>query len=61
MAEDVAVPFSRRRIVVPVAVGGDQHEAWQRMLDNGVLVRDVGLPRRQVAFMGYWREGKQSD
>lgn len=25
-------------------VGGDQHEAWQRMLDNGVLVRDVGLP-----------------
>jgi histidinol-phosphate aminotransferase len=24
-------------------VGGDQHRAWQRMLDNGVLVRDVGL------------------
>jgi histidinol-phosphate aminotransferase len=25
-------------------VGGDQKIAWQRMLDNGVLVRDVGLP-----------------
>jgi histidinol-phosphate aminotransferase len=25
-------------------VGGDQRGAWQRMLDNGVLVRDVGLP-----------------
>ncbi len=25
-------------------VGGDQKTAWQRMLDNGVLVRDVGLP-----------------
>ena len=25
-------------------VGGDQRIAWQRMLDNGVLVRDVGLP-----------------
>jgi histidinol-phosphate aminotransferase len=23
---------------------GDQRIAWQRMLDNGVLVRDVGLP-----------------
>jgi NADPH-dependent ferric siderophore reductase len=22
-----------------------------------LLVRDVGLPRRQVAFMGYWRQG----
>jgi histidinol-phosphate aminotransferase len=26
------------------SVGGDQKIAWQRMLDNGVLVRDVGLP-----------------
>jgi histidinol-phosphate aminotransferase len=26
------------------AVGGDQRVAWRRMLDNGVLVRDVGLP-----------------
>ena len=25
-------------------VGGDQAVAWRRMLDNGVLVRDVGLP-----------------
>jgi histidinol-phosphate aminotransferase len=25
-------------------VGGDQRTAWQHMLDNGVLVRDVGLP-----------------
>ncbi|MFG1608146.1 histidinol-phosphate transaminase [Actinoplanes sp. NPDC049265] len=25
-------------------VGGDQRVAWQQMLDNGVLVRDVGLP-----------------
>jgi histidinol-phosphate aminotransferase len=25
-------------------VGGDQHAAWQRLLDRGVLVRDVGLP-----------------
>ena len=25
-------------------VGGDQRVAWQHMLDNGVLVRDVGLP-----------------
>jgi histidinol-phosphate aminotransferase len=25
-------------------VGGDQHVTWQRLLDNGVLVRDVGLP-----------------
>ncbi|HEU4349968.1 MAG TPA: histidinol-phosphate transaminase [Actinoplanes sp.] len=25
-------------------VGGDQRIPWQRMLDNGVLVRDVGLP-----------------
>jgi len=25
-------------------VGGDQRIAWQHMLDNGVLVRDVGLP-----------------
>jgi histidinol-phosphate aminotransferase len=24
-------------------VGDDQHAAWQRMLDHGVLVRDVGL------------------
>jgi histidinol-phosphate aminotransferase len=24
-------------------VGGDQHAAWQRLLDRGVLVRDVGL------------------
>ena len=26
------------------AVGGDQRIAWQRLLDRGVLVRDVGLP-----------------
>jgi histidinol-phosphate aminotransferase len=25
-------------------VGGDQRIAWRQMLDNGVLVRDVGLP-----------------
>ncbi|GLY93497.1 histidinol-phosphate transaminase [Actinoplanes sp. NBRC 103695] len=25
-------------------VGGDQRLAWRHMLDNGVLVRDVGLP-----------------
>jgi histidinol-phosphate aminotransferase len=25
-------------------VGGDQRIAWQRLLDRGVLVRDVGLP-----------------
>jgi histidinol-phosphate aminotransferase len=25
-------------------VGGDQHVAWQSLLDKGVLVRDVGLP-----------------
>jgi histidinol-phosphate aminotransferase len=25
-------------------VGGDQHVAWQKLLDRGVLVRDVGLP-----------------
>jgi histidinol-phosphate aminotransferase len=25
-------------------VGGDQRIAWQRLLDEGVLVRDVGLP-----------------
>jgi histidinol-phosphate aminotransferase len=25
-------------------VGGDQRVAWQRLLDQGVLVRDVGLP-----------------
>jgi histidinol-phosphate aminotransferase len=25
-------------------VGGDQKIAWQRLLDQGVLVRDVGLP-----------------
>ncbi len=25
-------------------VGGDQKTAWQRLLDQGVLVRDVGLP-----------------
>ncbi len=25
-------------------VGGDQRAAWQRLLDHGVLVRDVGLP-----------------
>ncbi len=25
-------------------VGGDQAVAWRHMLDNGVLVRDVGLP-----------------
>ena len=25
-------------------VGGDQRIAWQRLLDQGVLVRDVGLP-----------------
>jgi histidinol-phosphate aminotransferase len=24
-------------------VGGDQHQVWQRLLDRGVLVRDVGL------------------
>jgi histidinol-phosphate aminotransferase len=24
-------------------VGGDQQVAWQRLLDKGVLVRDVGL------------------
>jgi NADPH-dependent ferric siderophore reductase len=22
------------------------------------LVRDVGIDRKQVAFMGYWRKGK---
>jgi NADPH-dependent ferric siderophore reductase len=22
------------------------------------LVRDVGIDRKQVAFMGYWRQGK---
>ena len=22
-----------------------------------ILVTDVGMPRRQVAFMGYWRHG----
>ena len=26
------------------AVGGDQKVAWQRLLDRGVLIRDVGLP-----------------
>jgi histidinol-phosphate aminotransferase len=26
------------------AVGGDQREHWQRLVDAGVLVRDVGLP-----------------
>ncbi|MCM4081486.1 histidinol-phosphate transaminase [Paractinoplanes hotanensis] len=25
-------------------VGGDQKVAWQRLLDRGVLIRDVGLP-----------------
>jgi histidinol-phosphate aminotransferase len=25
-------------------VGGDQKIAWQRLLDRGVLIRDVGLP-----------------
>ncbi|MGK5684560.1 histidinol-phosphate transaminase [Actinoplanes sp. URMC 104] len=25
-------------------VGGDQRVAWQRLLDRGVLIRDVGLP-----------------
>jgi len=25
-------------------VGGDQRAAWQKLLDRGVLVRDVGLP-----------------
>jgi histidinol-phosphate aminotransferase len=25
-------------------VGGDQAVAWRHLLDNGVLVRDVGLP-----------------
>jgi histidinol-phosphate aminotransferase len=25
-------------------VGGDQKIAWQRLLDHGVLIRDVGLP-----------------
>ncbi|WP_104524705.1 siderophore-interacting protein [Blastococcus atacamensis] len=25
------------------------------------LVRDVGIDRRSVAFMGYWREGRDSD
>ncbi|RBY94532.1 siderophore-interacting protein [Blastococcus sp. TBT05-19] len=25
------------------------------------LVRDVGVDRRSVAFMGYWREGRDSD
>ena len=25
-------------------VGGDQRIAWQQLLDQGVLVRDVGLP-----------------
>jgi NADPH-dependent ferric siderophore reductase len=25
------------------------------------LVREVGLPRTSVAFMGYWREGRESD
>jgi histidinol-phosphate aminotransferase len=43
-------------------VGGDQRVAWQRMLDNGVLVRDVGLsgwlrvtagtPAETDAFLG---------
>jgi histidinol-phosphate aminotransferase len=23
---------------------GDQHATWQKLLDRGVLVRDVGLP-----------------
>ncbi len=25
------------------------------------LVQEVGLPRTAVAFMGYWREGRESD
>jgi histidinol-phosphate aminotransferase len=43
-------------------VGGDQHTVWQRLLDNGVLVRDVGLsgwlrvtagtPAETDAFLG---------
>jgi histidinol-phosphate aminotransferase len=46
-------------------VGGDQRIAWQRMLDNGVLVRDVGLsgwlrvtagtPSETDAFLGALR------
>ena len=28
----------------PGALGGDQRLVWQRLLDHGVLVRDVGLP-----------------
>jgi histidinol-phosphate aminotransferase len=29
---------------VGIGVGGDQKAHWQRMVDQGVLVRDVGLP-----------------
>ena len=25
------------------------------------LVQDIGVDRRAVAFMGYWREGRTSD
>ena len=25
------------------------------------LVQEIGLPRTSVAFMGYWREGRESD
>ena len=28
----------------PGALGGDQRLVWERLLDHGVLVRDVGLP-----------------
>ena len=30
--------------VSPDEAGGDQKIAWQRLLDRGVLIRDVGLP-----------------
>jgi histidinol-phosphate aminotransferase len=42
-ARGIAVADSDANFVL-FEVGGDQRIAWQRMLDNGVLVRDVGLP-----------------
>jgi len=50
-------------LVADTAIGPDERYVWIAG-ESGVvttlrrhLVKDLGLPRRRVAFMGYWRRG----
>jgi histidinol-phosphate aminotransferase len=40
------VPSDANFVFFGVGAGRDQKELWRRLLDRGVLIRDVGIPGR---------------